>query len=138
MNRVEIVLGTSGGPVLARFLSFDQQFERTVQGDEQDVVRREVAVQAWSRDRKKMLAWAGGEADPGVLYFFDVETGAMQAIKAYRPSVDARLLARPEPVSYTARDGTLIRGYLTLPKGRDPKNPRRADNGDGCAVSIRK
>ena len=81
-----------------------------------------MAVQAWSKDRKKMLAWAGSEADPGILYFFDVDTGAMQEIKAYRPSVDPRQLAKPKPISYTARDGTLIWGYLTLPKGRDPQN----------------
>lgn len=35
-----------------------------------------------------------------------------------RPNVVEGQLARPRPVTYTARDGTKIRAYLTLPRGR--------------------
>ena len=68
-----------------------------------------------------MLVSAGNEGDPGVLYFYDAETRQLNEFAQFRPELDFRMLAKPKPVSYTARDGTLIRAYLTLPKGRDPQ-----------------
>lgn len=82
----------------------------------------EVWVPSRARDGSRMLVWAGNEADPGVLYLFDPAARRMDEVSQYRPSLDIRLLARPRPMQYTARDGTVIRGYLTLPRGREAKN----------------
>ncbi|HSJ78741.1 MAG TPA: alpha/beta fold hydrolase, partial [Erythrobacter sp.] len=68
-----------------------------------------------------MLVWAGDESDPGVLYFYDAEAQSMKVVMQYRPKLDFNALARPVPMTYRARDGTAIRGYLTLPKGRVPQ-----------------
>ncbi len=81
----------------------------------------EVWVPSRAKDGSRMLVWAGHEADPGVLYMFEPATGVMEQISEYRPSLDIRLLARPKPVQYTARDGTVIRAYLTVPRGRAAK-----------------
>lgn len=69
-----------------------------------------------------MLVWAGSEADPGVLYLYDPAGGRLNEVSQYRPKLDWRLLAKPKPVSYTARDGTKIPSYLTLPRGREARN----------------
>ena len=39
-----------------------------------------------------------------------------------RPELPSEHLAHMKPVSYTARDGMTIHGYLTLPQGVEPKN----------------
>jgi len=78
----------------------------------------EVWVPSRAKDGSRMLVWAGSEADPGVLYVYDPAAGSMEEVSQYRPNLDFRLLAQPKPVQYTARDGTPIRAYLTLPRGR--------------------
>jgi dipeptidyl aminopeptidase/acylaminoacyl peptidase len=81
----------------------------------------EVWVTSRSKDNARMLVWAGNEADPGVLYLFEPSAKRMEEVSQVRPALDFRLLVQPKPMQYTARDGTVIRGYLTLPRGRAAK-----------------
>lgn len=78
----------------------------------------EVWVVSRAKDGSRMLVWAGNEADPGVLYLYEPAAKLLKEVSQYRPNLDFRLLAQPKPIRYTARDGTVIRGYLTLPRGR--------------------
>jgi dipeptidyl aminopeptidase/acylaminoacyl peptidase len=82
----------------------------------------EIWVTSRSHDGKRMLIYAGNEVDPGVLYLYEPAARAMREIAQYRPEIVINALARPKPIRYSARDGTVIRGYLTLPKGRAPRN----------------
>ena len=82
----------------------------------------EVWIVSRADNDSRMLVYAGQENDPGVLYMFDPAAKHMQEIAQYRPEIDFRTLSAPKPMQYTARDGTVIRGYLTLPRGREPKN----------------
>lgn len=82
----------------------------------------EVWVQSRADNDTHMLVYAGQENDPGVLYLYDAAAKRMQEIAQYRPELDFQALASPKPMQYTARDGTVIRGYLTLPRGRPAKN----------------
>lgn len=82
----------------------------------------EVWVTSRAEDETRMLVYAGHESDPGVLYLYDPAAKRLQEISQYRPEIDFQALASPKPVQYTARDGTVIRGYLTLPRGREAKN----------------
>lgn len=81
----------------------------------------EVWVTSRAEDESRMLVYAGHESDPGVLYLYDPAAKRMQEISQYRPDIDVTALAVPKPVQYAARDGTVIRGYLTLPRGREAK-----------------
>jgi dipeptidyl aminopeptidase/acylaminoacyl peptidase len=65
-----------------------------------------------------MLVWAGSEADPGALYVYHPAEKRMDQLSEQRPLIDFRHLATSRAVTYTARDGTAIRAYLTLPRGR--------------------
>ena len=82
----------------------------------------EVWVSSRARDNSRMLVWSGNEADPGVLYVYTPGEKRLDQFAELRPNVDFRQLARPKPVSYTARDGVEISAYLTLPRGREAKN----------------
>ncbi len=81
----------------------------------------EVWVVSRAENGSRMLVYAGNESDPGVLYLFDPAAGKLDEVAQYRPALDIRLLAAPRPIRYTARDGTVIRGYLTLPRGREAR-----------------
>lgn len=81
----------------------------------------EVWIVSRAEDESRMLVYAGQENDPGILYLYDPAAKILREISQFRPELDTRNLASPRPMQYTARDGTLIRGYLTLPKGREAK-----------------
>ncbi len=82
-------------------------------------------VEVWEMSRAegggRTLVAAGNEADPGVLYLYEPAARSMKELAQWRPELDFTQLARPKPIRYAARDGTEIRGYLTLPRGRDAK-----------------
>lgn len=81
----------------------------------------EVWVPSRAKDGARMLVRAGNESDPGVLYMYEPAAKRMDEVAQYRPAINFQALAKPKPMQYTARDGAVIRGYLTLPRGRDAK-----------------
>lgn len=90
-----------------------------LQGDLERALKVDaVSIRSRSDDGNRMLVDAGGETDPGVLYLYDAQKKSLDELAQYRPKLDVAPLARPKPVKYTARDGTAISGYLTLPRGR--------------------
>jgi dipeptidyl aminopeptidase/acylaminoacyl peptidase len=72
-----------------------------------------------SADNTKLLIHAGSDADPGRYFVYDKTARALNEILLARPSLEGVALASSKPVSYPARDGTVIPGYLTLPPGRE-------------------
>lgn len=73
-------------------------------------------------DRSRLLVLESGPADPGALYIFTPEERQLAMFAEYRPQVPAPMLAEPRAIRYDARDGTSIHAYLTLPRGRAPKD----------------
>lgn len=82
-------------------------------------------LQAWvtsrSHDNKYMLILATAPDDPGVYYYLDRTRQQMAPVAVRQHSLPPDQLAITKAVSYTARDGTRIPAYLTLPRGREAK-----------------
>ena len=75
-----------------------------------------------SRDRDERIAIVevSGDTQPPSYYFY--ERGSQRfvlLVEAY-PELESRMLAPMKPVSFRARDGLEIPGYLTLPKAATP------------------
>ncbi len=62
--------------------------------------------------------------DDGPVYYYSYDRPARTATLLFsnRPALEGRKLAKMEPISFTARDGLKIHGYLTLPPGLEPEN----------------
>ena len=82
----------------------------------------EVDVLDESWDGSKKLVFAGSDVDPGRYYRFNTATKELGELIALRPQLASLTLARVEPISFAAKDGTIIAGYITFPPGRDRKN----------------
>jgi dipeptidyl aminopeptidase/acylaminoacyl peptidase len=82
----------------------------------------EIGVNSTSRDLSKVLASVSSDVDPGSVYLFDAATGKSTLQYRSRPELPSEHLAHMKPVSFTARDGMTIHGYLTLPRGVEHKN----------------
>jgi len=73
-----------------------------------------------STDENRLLIVASSDTDPGVLYRLDRADHKLERVLPFRPELEGMALAPMTPISFPARDGTMIPGYLTLP----PKGPR--------------
>jgi len=78
-------------------------------------------VTSRSQDNKHMLILATAPDDPGLYYYLDRNTQQMAPVAIRQTGLPPDRLAVTKAVSYTARDGTHIPAYLTLPKGREAK-----------------
>jgi dipeptidyl aminopeptidase/acylaminoacyl peptidase len=74
-----------------------------------------------SPDGSRRLILASSDRDPGVYYLFTQATKKIEELAVLRPGIDPDQMAPMQPVSFKARDGLTIHGYLTLPLGREPK-----------------
>ena len=73
-----------------------------------------------ARRRFIVQSWAANE--PGVFYLFDANTQKLSKLLARMPWIDPARMAEVVAIKVKARDGLLLRGYLTLPPGRGQKN----------------
>ena len=75
-------------------------------------------VTSRSRDGNSMTLRNSAPRDPGTHYL--LHRGKLQIVGGERPYFEAEQLADLRFVSYPARDGTPITGYLTVPNGEPP------------------
>src|SRR6185312_11323261 len=69
--------------------------------------------------RLVVLSWAAN--DPGTYYLFDLGKRQLKPLFQRAPWIKPEQMVDTQSISYPARDGLVIHGYLTLPKGVDPK-----------------
>jgi dipeptidyl aminopeptidase/acylaminoacyl peptidase len=67
-------------------------------------------------DGQKLLFSVASDRDPGSFYLFDKRTGKADLLLSNMPLIDPDAMAERRPISFKARDGLTITGFLTLPK----------------------
>lgn len=82
----------------------------------------DIWITARARDDSRMVVWAGREDDPGQYFIYSAAGATLNPFITELPELDRAMLATPKPIAFTARDGTAISGYLTLPRGRPAKS----------------
>ncbi|HEV2977480.1 MAG TPA: prolyl oligopeptidase family serine peptidase [Casimicrobiaceae bacterium] len=126
---------------LAGGLLYDQRKDRVVgvayQADrpgvawfDEDRARLQQAVDAALPRRRNVIAGDGtrvlvtsySDTDPGTYYLFDTEKRRLEYLATRRKAIKPEEMPTRQPVHYAARDGLDIPAYLTLPKGKEPKN----------------
>jgi len=65
---------------------------------------------------------SSSSTQPPRYYLYDFAENTLEWLADSRPWVDASKMAEIRPVSYQARDGMTIHGYLTIPAGSEGKN----------------
>ncbi len=82
----------------------------------------EVAVSNMDDAERMVVCVAYGDRTRGRYYLFDRSNGTLTELADLSPWLDENNLAAMRPITYRARDGLTIHGYLTLPKGLPEKN----------------
>jgi len=70
-----------------------------------------------SLDERRYVVHAGSERSLGSYWYWDVDADRLDHLFDVSPWLDERDMGEVRPVTYAARDGLRIRGYLTLPAG---------------------
>ncbi|MBB5704976.1 alpha/beta hydrolase family protein [Sphingopyxis panaciterrulae] len=80
-----------------------------------------VRIESYSRNLDKMLVRISTPDNPGLLYYYDAATGALDRLAAINEAIGGKRLSRARLVQYKARDGLEIEAVLTMPRGRAAK-----------------
>lgn len=81
-----------------------------------------VNVESQVADGSQIVLLVHSDRNPGDYYVFDRKTKNAQYLMPLESWIDPDVQAEVRPVTFKARDGILLHGYLTLPPGKDPKN----------------
>lgn len=103
-------------------LFFDDEVQQTNDMLEAAFPGEIVRPVTWSKDRNKVVLSVSSSSNPGDFYYFDKENMILTFLWDSSPWIDRAKLAKKTPIKYTARDGLVIHGYLTIPLGTSGKN----------------
>jgi len=77
-----------------------------------------VRINSRSRDGQTLIVYNYGPRDPGTYYL--IKDGQLKTVGSKQPLLKSEELADVKYVSWEARDGKTIHGYLTVPHGEPP------------------
>lgn len=97
------------------FATIQQQLDMAVPKS----VNRIVGI---SDDEQKLLVFASSSQNPGTYYLFDRSDNTLAKFVDVMPWIDPAKMALKRPFKIKARDGLLLRGYFTAPRGKRMKN----------------
>jgi dipeptidyl aminopeptidase/acylaminoacyl peptidase len=126
----EVVMTRDGETPFAAFYTDDRRrvawFDEGMKKRQAELDAAVPGRQAWiisrSRDDSRMLVYVGAGNNAGSYFYWKPDEGVMQRLAYRNEALKAFKLSAPKPISYKARDGLVIHGYLTLPAGREPSN----------------
>ena len=82
----------------------------------------EVTIMSEDLEETNHIVRTHSDKTLGDVYLYESEKNSLTHLSAVSPWIEAENMAEMNPISYKSRDGLTIHGYLTLPKGVDPKN----------------
>lgn len=114
------LLGVEYNKERLTYKAFDPQFRKDL-----DILAKvhegDVQFTNTTADENKWIVSYNCPTDPGATYLYDRTTGKAQFIFRPRPWLKPETLAGVKPVRLKSRDGLTLHGYLTLPKGVEPR-----------------
>ncbi len=97
------------------FLS--KQTEQVYDAIGQKLSGYEVSIIDRDTARNRFIISTFTDTDPGAIYYFDLSSDELVKLTDNSPALKDCMLAEMKPVTYRARDGRQIQGYLTIPRG---------------------
>ncbi|MBI3887330.1 MAG: S9 family peptidase [Opitutae bacterium] len=80
-------------------------------------------VASRSRDGHRVLVVSSSDRHPGSLYLLDRDTKKLRRLAEFAPWLPENLMAPVRVVTFQARDGLKLDGYVTVPLGHDESRP---------------
>jgi dipeptidyl aminopeptidase/acylaminoacyl peptidase len=81
-----------------------------------------IELESYTRDGHQLVVKASSDTDLGSFYLYDMAKNTLARLGVGYPDLVAERIGHTRPVSFAAKDGTTVPGYLTLPPGAATKN----------------
>ena len=118
----KLITGVAYETDKSHYQFFDKQREELQKKLDKRFPGYEVGLSGQNRNEDKLLITVSSDRSYGSYYFYDLTTGSFTKLADISPWLKEDDLAEMKPIKYIARDGMVINGYLTLPKGVPAKN----------------
>ncbi|NQT76350.1 MAG: S9 family peptidase [Bacteroidetes bacterium] len=96
---------------------FDDHTKQIFDRLEKDLGEYEIAITGYNKAEDMFIIRTYSDRSLGAYYLYDLNNDKIEKIHEVSPWIDENAMANQYPIKYTARDGLVINGYLTLPKG---------------------
>jgi len=101
---------------------FDKQREQLQKDLEARLPGYEVVVSHSNREEDKILVRTYSDKSRGAYYYYNLENKEFKKLADVSPWLNEDDMADMKPIEFESRDGLKIHGYLTLPRGAEPKS----------------
>jgi dipeptidyl aminopeptidase/acylaminoacyl peptidase len=101
---------------------FDDETKATFAKLEAQLPGYELGITGVDKAEENYIVRTYSDRSLGAYYIYEKAKDKLTKIQEVSPWIDENKMADIKPIQYKARDGKIIHGYLTLPKGVDPKN----------------
>lgn len=82
-----------------------------------------VVITSAALNGSRVVFFVSSDRNPGAYYLYDAKNAKAQFLFNVLPGIDPDKMASMEPITFKARDGLIIHGYLTLPLGKSKNLP---------------
>jgi dienelactone hydrolase len=117
-----LAIGVAAGGYVRDLLFFDPKVDAKWQGLQAAFPGEHVGLRGFDDDLDKWLVFVEGPHDSGRYFLVDLTSNKATLIGAPYPQIKPDQVGTFDWFDYTARDGTKLKGVLTLPPGRTAKN----------------
>ncbi len=105
-----------------RYTFFDDSSQKTWNAVAKAFGDSRVRLASWSHDRRKVVVLVDSRTEGQSYALVDLDTRRAEHLGAVYLNLSEDMISPVRSIKYKAADGLEISGYLTLPRGRDPKN----------------
>ncbi|MBX2988386.1 MAG: S9 family peptidase [Bdellovibrionaceae bacterium] len=104
------------------YVFFDPQREALHRRIESKLPDEEIRYVSNNKDEDLFVVRTAADDSMGAYYLYDAKKDSLKELAKLGTHLPAGQLATMRPIQYLSRDGLVINGYLTLPKGIPAKN----------------
>ncbi|MCK9281464.1 MAG: S9 family peptidase [Melioribacteraceae bacterium] len=101
---------------------FDSKAQKLYENLKKRFDGMEILVLSYNDAGTKYILKIYSDTNPGGLYLYDINNEKTTEIYKFNPDVNPENMSSMKPISFIARDGLKIHGYLTLPVSKEAKN----------------
>lgn len=119
------ILGIQYHQVQPGAIWFDPGYEKLQRSLAATFPEKSVTILGGDRSEKQFFVCVSSDIDPGTYYLIQVENNSMGVVKitSMAPWIDGKRMCPMKKLSYKARDGRKIEGFVTLPAGATQQTP---------------
>lgn len=101
---------------------FEAEWRGINENLEKEFAGYNIQIVSYDDARSKAIVFIGSDRLPGKYFIYDFKTKKTHEVANPYHWIAEDQMSHVQPISYQARDGLIISGYLTLPLGIEPKN----------------